>query len=483
MSSLADLPELLGFFTYSRKDDEYSQLSALRDRIQLELRAQLGRTAKTFRLWQDKEAIPAGTLWDAAIKDAVARSVFFIPTITPAEVASKYCRLELESFLEREAQPGRDDLIFPILYIDVPNLQDSARWQKDPVLSIIAKRQYVDWRELRYLDVNSTEVSRKVGQFCTHIRDALSRPSISPEERQKQEETERRRQEAETKRREDEARQEAAEAQARQLVEQEQRRHPAAAEQRREEEIREREKAARREARADHQNQRPGDVAVEKHAAEHDRRRPEYWLDRVVNVRRLKPGDEPMVFVSYASPDHTWISDLHKFLKPTIAELNDADGRPYYLWNFSDINRGTVPGDEFPEIVAERMWRCRAAIIILSADYVASQYCKNIELPFLMWRWEHHKLMRLPLKIGTVPVKGVRIPSFQGSPRRIVLDEIIDDRQAASDFATSRYRDYNFKELKEGKIKIESEIEKRLNGISHRVAEFLKTRYGAREEF
>ena len=37
------------------------------------------------------------------------------------------------------------------------------------------------------------------------------------------------------------------------------------------------------------------------------------------------------------------------------------------------------PGDEFPEIVAERMWRCRAAIIILSADYVASQYCRNIE--------------------------------------------------------------------------------------------------------
>jgi len=40
-------------------------LSALRSRIQGELRGQLGRTAKTFRLWQDKEAIPSGTLWEA----------------------------------------------------------------------------------------------------------------------------------------------------------------------------------------------------------------------------------------------------------------------------------------------------------------------------------------------------------------------------------------------------------------------------------
>jgi hypothetical protein len=62
MSSLADLPELIGFFSYSREDDADSQgaLSALRGRIQGELRGQLGRTAKTFRLWQDKEAIPSG---------------------------------------------------------------------------------------------------------------------------------------------------------------------------------------------------------------------------------------------------------------------------------------------------------------------------------------------------------------------------------------------------------------------------------------
>ena len=52
MSSLADLPELVGFFSYSREDDEDSQgaLSALRERIQRELRGQLTRSMDRLSL-------------------------------------------------------------------------------------------------------------------------------------------------------------------------------------------------------------------------------------------------------------------------------------------------------------------------------------------------------------------------------------------------------------------------------------------------
>jgi hypothetical protein len=66
MSSLAELPELVGFFSYSRKDDENSEgaLSRLRLRIHRELRLQLGRD---FRLWQDTAAIPDGALWEDEI--------------------------------------------------------------------------------------------------------------------------------------------------------------------------------------------------------------------------------------------------------------------------------------------------------------------------------------------------------------------------------------------------------------------------------
>jgi hypothetical protein len=52
MSSLAELPELVGFFSYSREDDDAfkGMLSALRDGIQRELSAQLGRSKRAFRL-------------------------------------------------------------------------------------------------------------------------------------------------------------------------------------------------------------------------------------------------------------------------------------------------------------------------------------------------------------------------------------------------------------------------------------------------
>jgi tetratricopeptide (TPR) repeat protein len=190
VATLSELPELVGFFSYSREDDtdSYGRLSALRGRIQAELRGQLGRTPKTFRLWQDKEAIASGTLWESEIKNAVSQAVFFIPIITPTVIASRYCRFELEAFLDREASLGRDDLIFPIVYIDVPGLEDGIDFENDRILSLIARRQYVDWREFRYLEVDSTEVRREVGRFCTDIRNALRRRWVSPGESKQQEE-------------------------------------------------------------------------------------------------------------------------------------------------------------------------------------------------------------------------------------------------------------------------------------------------------
>jgi len=121
MSSLADLPELVGFFSYSRSDDEHSDqaLSLLRKRIRSELRLQLGRE---LRLWQGTEAIAHGALWEGEIKKAIAESAFFIPIVTPSAVNSPYCRMEFEAFLDRESELSRDDLVFPILYIRVPGL-------------------------------------------------------------------------------------------------------------------------------------------------------------------------------------------------------------------------------------------------------------------------------------------------------------------------------------------------------------------------
>ena len=185
MNSLADLPELVGFFSYSRDDDEGSQgaLSALRDAIQRELSAQLGRNRQNFRLWQDRAAIAPGRLWESEIKEAIAQSAFFIPMITPRVILSSHCRFEFESFLAREKALGRSDLVFPMLYVSVPALENESEWRNHPVLSIVGTRQWIDWRKYRHSDINSTAVREAIEAFCSQIAKALRAPMPSPASR------------------------------------------------------------------------------------------------------------------------------------------------------------------------------------------------------------------------------------------------------------------------------------------------------------
>ncbi len=218
MSSLADLPEVVGFFSYSREDDEAfrGSLSALRDAVGRELAAQLGRNKRNFRLWQDQEAIAPGKLWELEIAKAIEQAVFFLPIVTPRAVASAYCQFEFNSFLARERALGRADLVFPILYISVPALHDEARWRKDPVLSIVARRQYIDWRPFRHVVAHTTAFGEAIERFCGKIVEALREPWISPEERRRQEaEARRRAREEENIRREVDAKKRAKEEDAR----------------------------------------------------------------------------------------------------------------------------------------------------------------------------------------------------------------------------------------------------------------------------
>ena len=279
MSSLAELPELAGFFSYSREDDDAfkGMLSALRDGIQRELSAQLGRSKRTFRLWQDQTAIAPGKLWESEIKTAIDESFFFLPIVTPRSVSSKYCKFEFEAFLAREKTIGRSDLIFPILYISVAALENEAKWRDDPVLSTIGRRQYVDWRPLRHLDVQSTAVREQIERLCQKIVEALNAPWTSPEERQKMEEAkarqqaeeEARRLEAEAKlRAEEEQHRKQAEAEARWRAAEERKRQKAEAKRLADEEE-ERRKRAEAEARpvADKRQEAEAKRRTEQHQA------------------------------------------------------------------------------------------------------------------------------------------------------------------------------------------------------------------------
>jgi hypothetical protein len=77
------------------------------------------------------------------------------------------------SFLAREGALGRTDLVFPILYVPVPGLANKTQRDNHPVLSYIAKRQYVDWQTFRYSDVTSPATLEEVARFSRKIVEAL----------------------------------------------------------------------------------------------------------------------------------------------------------------------------------------------------------------------------------------------------------------------------------------------------------------------
>src|SRR5262245_32170031 len=106
MASLAERSQLIGFFSYSRNDDEGDDgaITALANRVYRELRAQLGRNAENFKLWRDKDALAAGVNWKDKLNEAVSESVFFITMVSPSALNSPFCRYEFESFLERERE-------------------------------------------------------------------------------------------------------------------------------------------------------------------------------------------------------------------------------------------------------------------------------------------------------------------------------------------------------------------------------------------
>jgi hypothetical protein len=385
MSSLADLPELVGFFSYSREDDDdfAGTLSALRDGINRELRAQLGRSKRNFRLWQDQAAIAPGKQWESEIKAAVARSVFFIPIITPRAVNSRYCKFEFEAFLARENALGRSDLIFPVLYISVAALEDEALWRDDPVLSTIGRRQYVDWRPLRHLDIHTTRVRENIERLSQKIVETLNEPWEPPEER-------RRIKEATARQAEDEARR--LEKLARQRAERKVRQRQAETKAWRgsEEDRSRRESEAER--RADEEDRRTRAEAEAQRQTEEGRGRSIAFVEAPEPEHAAQARTEPVqIFISYRqlddesppdSPnDSGFVSYLLKQLRYDLTQM----GVP-------EVNRWQgraklEPRDVWSDALSSALNKAELFIVILSTNYVTTPWC-NLELSTIASRVE-----------------------------------------------------------------------------------------------
>jgi F-box protein 11 len=161
--------------SYVRFNDEHDdgQLSAFRERLSTEVRAQTG---EQFPIFQDRNDIVWGQSWQQRIDEALDAVTLLLVVITPGLFRSLACRAEVARFLERERALGRQDLILPVYYIGAREMDDPGLREADELARVLAARQFADWRELRFEAFTSPVVRKAIAQLAARMRDAFWLP-------------------------------------------------------------------------------------------------------------------------------------------------------------------------------------------------------------------------------------------------------------------------------------------------------------------
>ena len=167
-------PKPAAFMSYVHSDDNRGRLTEFRERLGDEVRVQIG---EEFLIFQDRKDILWGQNWKKRIEESLDEVTFLIPIITPSFFNSPACSDELQRFLEREKELGRNDLVLPIYYVDCPLLNDKEKRAGDELAQAIADHQYADadWRDLRFEPFTSPQVGKTLEKLAVQIRDALER--------------------------------------------------------------------------------------------------------------------------------------------------------------------------------------------------------------------------------------------------------------------------------------------------------------------
>ena len=125
----------------------------------------------------------------------------------------------------------------------------------------------------------------------------------------------------------------------------------------------------------------------------------------------------PSVFVSYSHRDEKW-KDL---LKPHLKMLEKADRLT--IWDDRKIDAGDTWYDEIKNAMEE----AEVALCLISADYLASDFCVKEEIPYLLERRKNDGLTFIPILIRPCAWKAIDwLKAIQMLPR--------DGKSVAVDF-------------------------------------------------
>lgn len=118
--------------------------------------------------------------------------------------------------------------------------------------------------------------------------------------------------------------------------------------------------------------------------------------------RALQPKRDS-VFISYSRKDEKWLAHLDKHLKPLIRSQSIK------VWNDNRIQAGADWKKEIQEALAQ----ARVAVLLVSANFLASDFIAHHELPPLLEAAQHEGLKILWVPIGPSVVKSTELWRYQ----------------------------------------------------------------------
>ena len=123
----------------------------------------------------------------------------------------------------------------------------------------------------------------------------------------------------------------------------------------------------------------------------------------------MTPSPErDQLFISYSHVDREWVVRLQKMIRPLVRSHG------LRLWDDSQIQ----PGDKWREEIEAALAAAKVALLLVSSDFLASEFVTNSELPQLLAAAEEEGLRILWVPLRPSLVRVTPIYAYQG-----VLDQ------------------------------------------------------------
>ena len=98
---------------------------------------------------------------------------------------------------------------------------------------------------------------------------------------------------------------------------------------------------------------------------------------------------KPNIFISYSRKDQQWVDRLRVHLQVVAGNTE--------IWDDSRI----LPGELWQNAIQNALRRADVALLVVSADYLASDFASNVEVPALLERQQNEGLRVLPVIVRT----------------------------------------------------------------------------------